>query len=69
MNATMRFLVWGTIPIGQIVGGIVATVFGVYTAVWIGAIAGLFSFVPVALSPVRSLERIPDPDTTAAATA
>jgi len=26
MNATMRFLVWGTIPIGAILGGLVATV-------------------------------------------
>jgi MFS family permease len=67
MNATMRFLVWGTIPIGQIVGGVIATAFGVYAAVWIGAIAGLFSFVPVALSPVRSLRRIPESEPAATA--
>ena len=62
MNATMRFLVWGTIPIGQIIGGTIATVTNTHTAVWIGAIAGLVSFVPVALSPVRSLQRIPEPE-------
>jgi MFS family permease len=67
MNATMRFLVWGTIPIGQIIGGTLATVTSTQTAVWIGALASLVSFVPVALSPVRSLQRIPSPEEAAEA--
>jgi MFS family permease len=69
MNATMRFLVWGTIPIGQVIGGLIATFFGTHTAIVVGAIGGLFVFLPVFLSPVRSLERIPDatPDDAAAA--
>lgn len=60
MNATMRFIVWGTIPIGQVIGGIVATAFGTLTAIWLGAIAGLFAFLPVLFSPVRSLQKISD---------
>jgi MFS family permease len=60
MNATMRFIVWGTIPIGQVIGGVIATIFGTITAIWIGAIGGLFAFLPVLLSPVRSLRRIED---------
>ena len=28
MNATMRFIVWGTIPLGTIAGGVIATVRG-----------------------------------------
>lgn len=59
MNATMRFIVWGTIPIGQIVGGLIATGFGTLVAIWIGTIGGLFTFLPVLLSPVRSLREIP----------
>jgi predicted MFS family arabinose efflux permease len=62
MNATMRFIVWGTIPIGQVIGGLVATAFSPLTAIWLGAIGGLFAFLPVLLSPVRVLERIPDPE-------
>jgi predicted MFS family arabinose efflux permease len=62
MNATMRFIVWGTIPIGQIVGGVIATLFGVITAIWVGAIGALFAFLPVFFSPVRSLRTIPDPE-------
>lgn len=60
MNATMRFIVWGTIPIGQVIGGLVATIFGTLTAIWIGVIGGLFAFLPVLFSPVRSLRRIED---------
>ncbi len=37
MNATMRFVVWGTIPLGSILGGIIATTLGVHEAIWIGA--------------------------------
>jgi MFS family permease len=60
MNATMRFIVWGTIPIGQVVGGLIATFFGTITGIWVGAIGGLFAFVPILLSPVRKLRRIED---------
>jgi MFS family permease len=66
MNATMRFIVWGTIPIGQIVGGLVATTFGTLAAIWLGAIGGLFTFLPVFFSPVRTLKRIPGPEPAAA---
>ncbi len=62
MNATMRFLVWGTIPIGQIIGGILAsTALGARGALVVGGVLGCFAFVPILLSPVRSLERIPTP--------
>jgi MFS family permease len=65
MNATMRFLVWGTIPIGQIIGGVIATVSSVQVAIWVGAIGALFAFLPVFFSPVRSLARIPTPEAAA----
>jgi MFS family permease len=63
MNATMRFLVWGTIPIGQIVGGVLATAIGVREAIIIGGALGCVAFVPILFSPVRSLWRIPTPET------
>ena len=66
MNATMRFIVWGTIPIGQIVGGLLATVFSTVVAIWVGAIGGLFAFLPTFFSPVRPLRKIPEVDEGAA---
>ena len=62
MNATMRFIIWGTIPIGQILGGLIATAFGTIIAIWVGAIGEMFVFLPLFLSPVRTLVRIPDPE-------
>jgi MFS family permease len=61
MNATMRFLVWGTIPIGSILGGLMATALGVHNAIWIGALGSCLPFLAVLLSPVRSLHTMPEP--------
>ena len=62
MNATMRFIVWGTIPIGATVGGFLGGVIGLHETIWIGAIGGTFVFLPVLFSPVRSLQEIPEPE-------
>ncbi len=62
MNATMRFIVWGTIPVGSLIGAGLSEVVGVHTTIWIGAILSLFTFLPVFLSPVRGLKTIPDLD-------
>jgi MFS family permease len=60
MNATMRFTVWGTIPIGSFVGGILGGSIGLRPTLLVAAIGSLFSFVAPLLSPVRKLERIPE---------
>lgn len=59
MNATMRFIVWGTIPIGYVLGGTLATVMPVRTALVIAALACTTSFLPVWFSPLRHLAEIP----------
>jgi MFS family permease len=61
MNATMRFIVWGTIPIGSILGGFLGGAIGLHQTIWISAIGGLFVFLPILLSPVPALKRIPEP--------
>ena len=60
MNASMRWIVWGTIPAGAITGGVLAEVFGLREAIVIGVIGGIFSFLWVFLSPVRSLKHVPE---------
>ncbi len=62
MNATMRFLVWGTLPLGGFVGGVLGQTFGVRAALWVGAVGGLFAFVPVLLSPLRGMRDLPKHD-------
>jgi MFS family permease len=60
MNASMRFFVWGTIPLGSLVGGALATAFGVRTAILIGACLGFVSLIPILLSPLRTLREFPE---------
>ena len=62
MNATMRFIVWGTIPIGSLVGGALGGIIGLQATIWIGAIGSFLGFLPVFFSQVRGLQRIPDPE-------
>jgi MFS family permease len=60
MNATMRFIVWGTIPIGAMAGGLLGGAIGLQNTIWVGAIGSFIGFLPVLFSQVRTLERIPE---------
>jgi MFS family permease len=59
MNATMRFIVWGTIPIGFVAGGILATVLPTRAALVLAALACGTSCLPVVFSPLRGLIEMP----------
>lgn len=61
MNATMRFIVWGTMPIGSIVGGIIATTISLPAAIWIGGFGAALAVIPLLLSPVHTLVDMPTP--------
>jgi predicted MFS family arabinose efflux permease len=50
MNATARFVSWGGIPLGGLLGGASGTVFGVTATLWIGAIGMTASALPNLLS-------------------
>lgn len=55
LNATRRFIVWGVIPLGSLAGGALASQIGLRPTLWVGAIGGSLSFLPLLLSPVRSI--------------
>jgi Na+/melibiose symporter-like transporter len=59
MNATMRWFVWGTIPIGAVLGGIIGTSLGLREALIIGGIGASFSFVPLLFGPVWKIKEMP----------
>ena len=61
MNAAMRWIVWGTIPLGTLLGGVIGQTVGLRAALWVGAIGGLPTFLWVLLSPVRSIRTMPEP--------
>jgi MFS family permease len=57
-NASRRFVVWGVIPLGAFVGGALASAIGLRETMIVGAIGGSLAFVPILLSPVRSVGRM-----------
>jgi len=60
MNATMRVIVWGTIPVGSVVGGALGVVIGLANTMYIGgAIAGLAALW-IILGPAVRLKRQPE---------
>jgi MFS family permease len=61
MNASMRFVVWGTIPIGSLIGGFLGEQIGLRPTMLVGGLGGLLAGLWVFFSPVRSLREQPEP--------
>jgi MFS family permease len=61
MNSVMRFIVWGTLPLGALVGGLLASRIGVRETVIVGGIGCCLPFLPVLFSPVRAIKEMPGP--------
>ncbi|MFF1649428.1 MFS transporter [Streptomyces sp. NPDC058240] len=61
MNAAVRWVVWGTLPLGGALGGVLGTLIGVRPALWLAFIgswaAGWFVF----FSPLRRMRDVPQP--------
>ena len=60
MNSVMRFIVWGVLPLGALLGGLLAATIGLRQTLFVAAAGGAASWIPIALSPVRDLRRIPE---------
>jgi Na+/melibiose symporter-like transporter len=60
MNASMRFLVWGTIPIGSLIGGALGEAIGLRATILVGVVGGFLSVLWVLFSPVRTLREQPE---------
>jgi MFS family permease len=71
MNSVMRFVVWGTIPLGTLAGGALATWIGLRETILVGAIGGGLAVLWIVFSPQRHLRDMPEPvdDEVAAETA
>ena len=57
-NASRRFVVWGVIPLGGVVAGVLAETIGLRQTILVGALGGSLAVVPVLASPIRSLGRL-----------
>ncbi len=61
MNATMRTIVWGTIPLGAFIGGILGTSIGLVQTIAIGGILSTLAASWILLGPVIRLREQPTP--------
>jgi predicted MFS family arabinose efflux permease len=61
MNSVMRFMVWGTIPLGGLVGGVLGTTIGLRETIVVGAIGGSLAVLWIIFSPQRHLREMPEP--------
>jgi predicted MFS family arabinose efflux permease len=59
MNATMRTIVWGTIPLGSFLGGVLGESIGVVMGIIVGGIVSTLAFLWILFSPVIALKSIP----------
>jgi MFS family permease len=62
MNASIRFVVWGVMPIGALLFGALGEIIGVVPALWIGAIGEVVATVFVATGPFWRMGELPDAD-------
>ena len=60
LNATMRTIVWGTLPLGALTGGVLGEVLGLRNAILVALAGGAFAFLWVLFSPVRDVKTMPE---------
>lgn len=66
MNASVRFVVWGVMPIAALLAGALGSWLGVVPTMWIGALGQLLSVVFVVFGPFWTMRELPDVHTAAA---
>jgi MFS family permease len=57
MNATVRTLIWGTIPIGAFIGGVIGNTYGLLPAMYLGIAVSTLAGFWILLGPVRLREQ------------
>jgi uncharacterized membrane protein len=60
MTASRRFVVFGVMPLGSLTAGAFASLLGLHPAYWVCAVGASVAFVPMLLSPVRSVRTLDD---------
>ena len=60
MNASVRFVVWGVMPIAALLAGALGTWIGVVPTLWIAAIGELFAGLFVVTGPFWTMRELPE---------
>ena len=59
MNAAVRWIVWGTLPLGGLAGGVLGTTIGIRPTLWCAAAGGAMAAMFVVFSPLRTMRDFP----------
>ena len=59
MNASVRFLVWGGMPLGGLLGGFLGTHVGVVETLWVALAGTAVGTLPVLASPLVRMRELP----------
>lgn len=60
MNASIRFIVFGVMPLSALVSGVLGEWLGLVPTLWIGAVGGFLAVAVVLFSPLRTMKKLPD---------
>ncbi len=59
MNASVRFVVWGMLPLGGLLGGVLGEVIGIRATLWVAVAGETAALLWVVFSPLRKLRDLP----------
>ncbi|HEV2377739.1 MAG TPA: MFS transporter [Streptosporangiaceae bacterium] len=62
MNAAVRWIVWGTLPLGGLLGGALGSALGVRPTMWVGAAGAWLGGLWLLFSPLRTMRDTPAQD-------
>jgi MFS family permease len=60
MNASIRFFIWGVMPISALISGGVASAVGILPTLWVGAVGASLACLFVVFSPLTKMRKLPD---------
>lgn len=60
MNASIRFVVWGVMPLAALASGFLGEHIGLVAVIWIGTAGSFLAAAPVVFSPLLGMRKLPD---------
>ena len=60
MNASIRFFIWGVMPISALIAGGVSSALGIMPTLWFGAAGAALGCLFVVFSPMTTMRKLPD---------
>lgn len=60
MNASIRFIVWGVMPVGALIAAVLGTLIGPVATLWVGTIGVVLAPAFVVFSPLFGMRELPE---------